>query len=131
MINLILAGRKSRHGEDRFHKGSHRLDGLLWLSHDITVVARLDHLVLNVGFRLEGIGHLEDKRLIGRGTNVPEIERFSNVIVGVSPVDSGVVSSDTNLKMVWGLATNISVENSGWIQLTAPRLVSPQEMLTW
>lgn len=60
LINLILAGRKSRHGEDRFHKGSHRLDGLLWLSHDITVVARLDHLVLNVGFRLEGIGHLED-----------------------------------------------------------------------
>lgn len=71
------------------------------------------------------------QRLIGRGTNVPEIERFSNVIVGVSPVDSGVVSSDTNLKMVWRLATNINAENSGWIQLTAPRLVSPQEMLTW
>lgn len=60
LINLILAGTKSRHGEYRFHKGSHRLDGLRWLSHDITVVARLDNLVLNVGFRLEGIGHLED-----------------------------------------------------------------------
>lgn len=60
LINPILIGRKSWHSDNRLHQGSHRRDGMRWLSSDVTVVARSDNLVLDVGCRVEGIGHLED-----------------------------------------------------------------------
>lgn len=91
LINPILIGRNSWHRDNRFHEGSHWRDGVRWLSGDVTVVARSDNLVLDVGCRVEGIRHLEDTGVLSGvnysiSRNVPTMQfllTYSDVLAGL------------------------------------------------
>lgn len=64
-----------------------------WLSGDVTVVARSDNLVLDVGCRVEGIRHLEDTGvLLGINHSIPRNMPTMQFLLTYSDVLAGLLT---------------------------------------